>query len=83
MAKKLLIITLLLATSFSLMAQWTCETIDPEFDNEFDMNNSSAFVGFWKNGVMDGFGMVIQNKQIKYGIWESGFKKKVWRIILL
>ena len=50
--------------------------IDPEFDNEFDMNNSSAFVGFWKNGVMDGFGMVIQNKQIKYGIWESGFKKK-------
>ena len=33
MAKKLLIITILLATSFSLMAQWTCETIDPEFDN--------------------------------------------------
>lgn len=33
MAKKLLIITILLVTSFSLMAQWTCETIDPEFDD--------------------------------------------------
>ena len=33
MAKKILLISILLVTTFSLMAQWTCETIDPEFDN--------------------------------------------------
>ena len=35
MAKKLLIIIVLLVSSFSLMAQWTCETIDPEFDDAY------------------------------------------------
>ena len=35
----------------------------------------SAFIGFWKDGNMDGFGIKINNKQIKYGIWENGIKK--------
>ena len=33
MAKKILLIFILLVITFSLMAQWTCETIDPEFDD--------------------------------------------------
>ena len=49
MAKKLLIITILLVTSFSLMAQWTCETIDPEFDDAYKVaytqeNNSGRLL---------------------------------------
>ena len=45
-------------------------------DNDLEMYNSSIFVGFWKNGNMDGFGMKIHNNEIKYGIWENGFRKK-------
>lgn len=47
-----------------------------ENESDFDVHNSSAFIGFWKNGNMDGFGMRIFNSEIKYGIWENGFKKK-------
>ena len=47
-----------------------------ENENEYETYNSSFFVGFWKNGNMDGFGMKIVNSEIKYGIWENGFKKK-------
>ena len=47
-----------------------------EVDNDFDLYNSNTFVGFWKNGNMDGFGMKIYNNDIKYGIWENGFRKK-------
>jgi len=50
--------------------------IDPEFDNEFDLNNSTAYICYWKNGFMDGFGMVVHDKTIKYGIWDNGFKRK-------
>ena len=50
--------------------------IDPEFDNEFDLNNSTAYICYWKNGNMDGFGMVVHDKTIKYGIWDNGFKRK-------
>ena len=49
---------------------------DSEFDTEFDFHNCSTFIGFWKNGNMDGFGMTVYNSEIKYGIWENGFKKK-------
>ena len=47
-------------------------------DNENDENiyDISIFVGFWKNGNMDGLGMKLINSDIKYGIWENGFKKK-------
>ena len=41
-----------------------------------ELYSSSTFVGFWKNGNMDGFGMKIYNNDIKYGIWENGFRKK-------
>ena len=47
-----------------------------DFDHEFDVSFSSAYIGSWKNGNMDGFGMTIVNSEIKYGIWENGFKKK-------
>ncbi len=33
MVKKSFLIAAILISSFTLMAQWTCETIDPEFDN--------------------------------------------------
>jgi hypothetical protein len=36
----------------------------------------SNFIGFWKNGKMDGFGIRVTNNDIKYGIWENGFRKK-------
>ena len=49
MAKKLLIITILLVTSFSLMAQWTCETIDPEFDDAYKVAYTYTQE---KNGVL-------------------------------
>ena len=54
----------------------TNEGLFDDFDNEFDMINSSAFIGSWKNGAMDGFGMIVHNSEIKYGVWENGFKKK-------
>ena len=49
---------------------------DSDIDKDFEINNCSAFIGFWKNGNMDGFGMTVFNSEIKYGIWENGFKKK-------
>ena len=49
---------------------------DISFDNESDIQNYSTYIGFWKNGNMDGFGMTVYNAEIKYGIWENGFKKK-------
>ena len=47
-----------------------------ENENDQDAYNISIFVGFWKNGNMDGLGMKLINSDIKYGIWENGFKKK-------
>ena len=49
---------------------------DSDLDNDFDNINTSTFIGFWKNGNMDGLGMRIINSEIKYGIWENGFRKK-------
>ena len=39
-------------------------------------NNMSAYIGFWKNGNMDGFGLKVNNLEIKYGLWENGTKRK-------
>ena len=39
-------------------------------------NNFVGFIGFWKNGNMDGFGMKVSKTEVKYGIWENGIKKK-------
>ena len=47
-----------------------------ENENDQDAYNISIFVGFWKNGNMDGLGMKLINSDIKYGIWENGLKKK-------
>ena len=47
------------------------------YENENNnANNISAYIGFWKNGNMDGFGMKINNLEIKYGLWENGMKRK-------
>ena len=62
---------------FGIYISKTSEFINcSEIDYDFDIHNSSIFIGFWKNGNMDGFGMRIINSEIKYGIWENGFKKK-------
>ena len=45
-------------------------------ENEIECESYSIFVGFWKNGNMDGLGMKVFNFDIKYGIWENGLKKK-------
>ena len=47
-----------------------------ENENENENYTTSIFLGFWKNGNMDGLGIKIINSEIKYGIWENGFKKK-------
>ena len=44
--------------------------------DDFEENKTSNFIGFWKNGKMDGFGIRVTNNDIKYGIWENGFRKK-------
>ena len=44
--------------------------------NNSSLNGLSAFIGFWKDGNMHGFGIKISKKEIKYGIWEKGVKKK-------
>ena len=46
-------------------------------DNNNNSNGFSAYIGFWKNGNMDGFGMKVNNIEIKYGLWENGSKKKI------
>ena len=46
------------------------------YDDNSDMNNISAYIGFWKNGNIDGFGMKINNHEIKYGLWENGIKRQ-------
>ena len=40
------------------------------------LDNYSAYLGFWKNGSLDGFGMIITKDEIKYGLWEDGIKRK-------
>ena len=45
-------------------------------NNTSALDGYSAYIGFWKNGNMDGFGIKINSKNIKFGIWENGQKKK-------
>ena len=40
------------------------------------LKNYSAYVGFWKNGNMEGFGMKVTDEEIKYGLWENGMNRK-------
>ena len=40
------------------------------------LKNYSAYIGAWKNGNMDGFGMKVTNEEIKYGLWENGINRK-------
>ena len=40
------------------------------------LDNFSAYLGFWKNGSMDGFGMKVTKDEMKYGLWENGIKRK-------
>ena len=45
-------------------------------NNYNDLNNFCAYVGFWKNGNMDGFGMKVNCLEIKFGLWENGNKRR-------
>ena len=47
------------------------------------LNGLSAFIGFWKDGKMEGFGMKINAKEIKYGIWEKGHKKNGLKTLMV
>ena len=40
------------------------------------INQFSAYIGFWSEGKMDGIGMKINNKDVKFGIWKNGCKKE-------
>ena len=41
-----------------------------------NINNYSAYIGFWKNGNKDGFGMTANFNEIKFGLWENGIKRR-------
>ena len=45
-------------------------------DNLSILNNGSAYVGFWSEGKMNGIGMKINSREIKYGLWKKGVKEK-------
>ena len=53
-------------------------TEEDEIANNYNLeqNKISAYIGFWKNGNMDGFGIKVYGHDVKYGIWENGNKKK-------
>lgn len=40
------------------------------------LDGYSAYIGFWKSGNMDGFGIKINSKHLKCGVWDNGQKKK-------
>ena len=40
------------------------------------LNQFSAYIGFWSEGKMDGIGMKINNKDVKFGVWKNGNKKE-------
>ena len=40
------------------------------------LSELSAYIGFWKEGKMDGLGIKINCKDIKFGIWKDGKKEK-------
>ena len=41
------------------------------------LKNIKAYVGFWNEGYMNGFGLRISDGIIKYGLWKNG-KKMMW-----
>ena len=41
-----------------------------------NINNYSAYIGFWKNGNKEGFGMTANFNEIKFGLWENGVKRR-------
>ena len=48
------------------------------FDEKLSIFKSiKAYVGFWKEGCMNGVGLKISDGVIKYGLWKNG-KKMMW-----
>ena len=37
------------------------------------------FIGFWKDGKKSGFGKIINNNKIKYGLWEDDDKHNYFK----
>lgn len=42
----------------------------------WDRSCYQVYLGFWKEGKMNGIGMKISNKKYKVGMWEEGQKKR-------
>ena len=42
----------------------------------FEHKPLQAYVGFWYEGKMDGLGLVIKGRNIKYGFWKKGERKQ-------
>ena len=40
------------------------------------LNQFSAYIGFWSEGKMNGIGMKINNKEVKFGLWKNGAKEE-------
>jgi hypothetical protein len=54
------------------------DKLKPEISNSENafLSELSAYIGFWNEGKMDGFGIKINCKDIKFGIWRNGKKEK-------
>ena len=42
----------------------------------WDRSSYQVYIGFWKEGKMNGIGMKISSKKYKVGLWEEGRKQK-------
>ena len=42
----------------------------------YEQKPFQAYIGFWFEGKMDGIGMVIKGKSVKYGLWKKGERKQ-------
>ena len=54
------------------------DILKPDISNSENtiLSELSAYIGFWSDGKMDGFGIKINCKDIKFGIWKNGKKEK-------
>ena len=42
----------------------------------YEQKPFQAYIGFWLEGKMDGLGLVIKGRNVKYGLWKKGEKKQ-------
>ena len=41
-----------------------------------NQGETQTYMGFWEKGKMNGVGLIIRGKKIKYGVWKNGLNEK-------